>query len=74
MWFIYTMTANFCASYVRDSLWNTMFRPWADEISVISQEKHKTGSQHVTPPRVERADPTLLVMQQPQDSGAKRQR
>lgn len=74
MWFIYTVIANFCARYVMDSLWDTLFRPWSDEISVISQEKHKTGSQHVTTPRVERADTSLLMMQQPQDSSAKRQR
>lgn len=67
------MTANFCARYVMNSLWNTVFRPWSDEISVISQEKHRTGSQHVTTPRVERADTTLLMMQQLQDSRAKSQ-
>lgn len=74
MCFIYTMTANFCARYVMNSLWNTLFRPWSDEISMISQEKHKTGSQYITTPRVEGADTTLLMMQQLQDSRAERER
>lgn len=36
---VYLHNANFCARYVMNSLWNTLFRPWSDEISVISQEK-----------------------------------
>lgn len=41
MWFIYTVTANFCARYVMDSLWDTLFRPWSDEISVIHRKNTK---------------------------------